>query len=880
MITAARRHAAALLIVLLVSSATLQVLVAAESPAGHWEGAIRLPGTELKVRVDLSGDASALKGTIDIPDQGARALPLEKLAFDGSKISFAIGGIPGEPTFRGAVGADGKSIAGDFTQWGQTFPLSLARGGDPGASSLQMLGDFKAFAEKVLKDWNVAGAGVAVVDDGRVILSEGYGLRDLDKKLPVTADTLFAIGSSTKAFTATLVAMLVEDGRLEWDKPIRTWLPDFELKDSFASERMTPEDLLCHRSGLPRHDVVWYGSSLSRRELYDRLRYLEPSKDFRTTFQYQNLMFTTAGVLSETVGGAPWEDQIRKRILGPLGMGHSVLTVREMEANPDHAVPYVEVDGVNGAVPARDFPAMGPAGTINSSAADMARWVQFQLGDGHAPGPGGAQLLTAPTLESLHRPRIVLPAEPRSDPDVTLRSYALGWMVESYRGKTRVHHGGNIDGYSATVSLMPSEGIGVVVLTNGNGVPVPDILVRHATDLLLRLPPTDLNGRLLVLRDAARASGKKATENAAMERRPGTKPSHQIGEYPGEFAHPAYGTVRVTGSDGANALKAELHSLKMKLEHWHYDTFRASFEDRSLAQEKMFVRFLTNGAGDVDQLAINLEPSASEIVFDRLPPARLSDPAFLRTLLGTYTLVDQPQVKATVSLRGSDTLAVTIPGQPEYLLEPARGTEFRLKGLTGYSMRFDLDSTGKVQELLFIQPEGIYKAKPGADDAGPLPSGAATLVAAAESAAAPAAKPGLGVAGLSFLTGGWETDTGDGVFVEEHWTAPAAGTLIGMGRTREGEKTLFFEFLRIEARPDGIFYVAQPRGRPPTDFRMTSQTAGEIVFENPEHDFPKRIRYTRVPGGLTARVDGGPAAPEKFEEFRYKPIAAATPAAQ
>src|SRR5580658_8495174 len=211
-------------------------------------------------------------------------------------------------------------------------------------AAAQKLDGFDAFANKELRDWKCDGFAIAIVQDGKVILSKGYGLRDVKKNLPVTDKTLFAIGSATKSFTVTSLGVLVDQGKLDWDKPVRDYLPDFRLWDQFATERMTPRDLVTHRSGLPRHDLMWYNSPFTRQELFDRLRYLEPNKDFRTTFQYQNLMFMTAGYLAGHVAGTTWQQLVRKSIFEPLGMSGSNFSVNDMQKSADFSLPYTVVN--------------------------------------------------------------------------------------------------------------------------------------------------------------------------------------------------------------------------------------------------------------------------------------------------------------------------------------------------------------------------------------------------------------------------------------------------------------------------------------------------------------------------------------------------------
>ena len=619
-------------------------LAAAADATGRWEGPIQLPGAELKVFVDLRAGAA--------PSQAAAQ------ALDG------------------------------FSDW----------------------------ARKTMADWKAPGLAVAVVKSGEVVLLEGYGLRDETSRAPVTPDTLFAIGSATKAFTATALALLVDDGKLAWDTPVREALPAFELKDPMASERTTPRDLVTHRSGLPRHDLVWYAAPHTRAELVSRLAYLEPSADFRARWQYQNLMFMTAGYLAGAVAGTTWEDFVRARIFTPLGMTASNFSVEDSKRTADFAKPYQERDAKVSEIPFRNIDAVGPAGSINSSARDMSRWLLLQTGGGVI---GATRVLSAPGLAELHKPQMVV-GESGQDPEISGTSYALGWFVDSYRGYTRVHHGGNIDGFAAMVSFVPREGIGVVALVNLNGSPLPGIVAQHAIDRLLGLPSVDWSARLLQRREAARTADKAGRAKAAEERKPGTLPAHAADEYLGDYEHAAYGVVSVTRPAAAAApataakgkpapplLAASFHGIPMALEHWHFETWRATPADPAMSERTLSLQFHDTVQGDVDRLTINLEPNAAEITFAKKAPARLSDPSFLRGLTGVYAMVDNPSVTVTVDLKGTG-LTAFVPGQPIYDLVPTRGVEFRLKQLTGYGIRFVLDAKGGVSEALLLQPNAVY----------------------------------------------------------------------------------------------------------------------------------------------------------------------------
>ena len=690
--------------------------------AGHWEGPIQTPGMELKVLVDLKVAAGAgLEGTIDIPAQGAKGLPLEAVEVRDRAVSFAIRGIPGQPTFKGTLSAEGATIEGSFSQGGQTFPFRLSRGAEPAKAAAQALEGFPDWARKTMADWKVPGLAVAVVKNGEVVLMEGYGVRDVASQAAVTPDTLFAIGSATKAFTATALALLVDDGRLNWDTPVRAYLPSFKLKDPLASERMTPRDLVTHRSGLPRHDLVWYAAPLTRRELVARLEFLEPSADFRARWQYQNLMFMTAGYLAGEVAGMPWEDLVRARIFAPLGMRGSNFSVEDSKRSADFAKPHQEKDERVIEIPFRNIDAVGPAGSINSSVRDMSRWLLLQLGGGKV---GDTTVLTGPGLAELHKPQMVV-GDSGQDPEISGTSYAMGWFVESYRGHVRVHHGGAIDGFIAMVTFLPREGIGVVALANLGGTGLPEVVARQAIDRLLGLPPIDWSARLLQRREAGRKAEKSGKAKGAEERKPGTRPAHALDEYVGDYEHPAYGVVSVSRSaaptpDAASkpskgkpqaapapALAGAFHGIPMALEHWHYETWKATPSDPAMSEDTLFVQFHDSVGGDVDRLTINLEPSAPEIAFAKKPPSRLSDPAFLRGLTGAYTMADNPTFTITIDLKGTG-LTAFVPGQPIYDLVPYRGTEFRLKQLTGFAVRFVLDEKGAVKEALLVQPNAVF----------------------------------------------------------------------------------------------------------------------------------------------------------------------------
>jgi CubicO group peptidase (beta-lactamase class C family) len=670
--------------------------------AGRWEGTIDVLGTKLTVDLDFAKKTDgAWTGDITIPAQGAKDLPLEGIKIDGAEVAFAIAGVPGNPTFRGQISADGAMITGTMTQGAGAFPFELKRGEDPVAKVRKALEGFDELVAKSLSQLKVPGAAVAVVKDREVILAKGYGFRDVEGKLPMTADTLLAIGSSTKAFTAYALGTLVDQGRIEWDKPVRAYIPWFRLYDAQAGERLTPRDLVTHRSGLPRHDLLWYNNSTATRErLVRSLAYLPPTADLREKWQYNNLMFLTAGYLVETMTGNSWEDSVRTLVFAPLGMVRSNFSVVESQKDKDFALPYAERDGKLTKIPFRDITLVGPAGSINSSVNEMSRWVSVHVNGGKL---GDTRVIGAATLADLHKPYMTT-GNVSTRPDITAADYALGWFVDNYRGHGRVHHGGNIDGFSAMVSLWPNDGLGFVVLTNKSGTGLPELLIRTAADRILGLEAVDWIGDAAKQQAEGEAVGKKAEEKKATRRRPGTAPAHKLEEYAGDYSHPGYGGLKVTLAAGQ--LGFVYNGIATPLAHWHYETFNGGKTDDPTFKD-MKLNFQTDVNGNVVGVAVPLESTLEAIYFAKRPDARLSDPAYLKTLAGSYTLAPQT---VTVALRGS-VLTLSVPGQPVYDLVPEVGGEFSFKTVKAIRIRFLEDAKGNATGLEIIQPSGVYEYK-------------------------------------------------------------------------------------------------------------------------------------------------------------------------
>jgi CubicO group peptidase (beta-lactamase class C family) len=567
----------------------------------------------------------------------------------------------------------------------------------PTAVAKPALGDFDDFVNQALKDWKVPGAAVAVVQGDKVILLKGYGYRDLEKQLPVTQDTLFAIGSITKSFTVTTLGMEMDEGKVDWDKPVRDYLPAFKMYDPVLTEQMMIRDLITHRSGLPRHDMVWYSSDFSREDIISRLRYLEPNKPLRSTFQYNNLMFMTAGYIAGLLNSKTWEDTIRERILSPLGMKGTNFSLKDSQSSPDFALPYRKGNDVKAEVKRMPFDeqcpdrcAIGPAGEINSSVADMSRYVLFHLNKGKLEGKA---LLSENNAIQMQTPQMVLQGTPDYKEE-SEASYGMGFFISQYRGHKRVEHGGNLDGFSAELAFLPNDGIGVVVLTNLDGTGLPGAIAWNVFDRLLGLDQVPWSQRYLQQEIKGRESEQEAKNKGYVPHKTDTHPSHDMKDYVGDYGHPGYGVVSVMADD--SGFKLKINKITESVAHLHYDVFQvpdAPFDPFA----KLKVSFFSDANGDISTLALPLETNVKDIVFVRLPDKQLTERSFIEAFTGQYEIPGSP-TPLTMSLRGDHTLVLSSPGAPDLELLPRRGTAFDVKDQSGVTIEFKRDASGKINE--------------------------------------------------------------------------------------------------------------------------------------------------------------------------------------
>lgn len=567
------------------------------------------------------------------------------------------------------------------------------------------LNGFDDYVNKAMRDWEVPGLAVAIVKNDQVVFAKGYGIRKLGEAAPVTERTLFAIGSSSKAFTAASVAMLVDEGKVKWDDPAMRHLPGFEVFDPYVTRELTIRDLLCHRSGLQRGDFLWYGSDYDRNEILRRTRYLKPTWSLRSTFGYQNLMYLAAGQVIAKVGGKSWDAFIKERLFLPLGMAASNTSIKDLKDNDNVSSPHSKIEEKVVVIPWRNIDNIAPAGSINSNVVDMAQWVRLQLGEGTYQGK---RLFSSGVAKEMHTAQTVIRAEPPYSlfyPEAHFLNYGLGWFMHDYRGRKVVEHGGAIDGMRAQVAMIPEEKVGLVVLTNLNGTALPVALMYRIFDAYLGGPQRDWSSELLKSFKALEEQGKAAQKKQEQERIKDTKPSVALENYSGTFKNDLYGEVKVTNNGGKLRLRFG-PAFESDLEHWHYDTFQARFSGGGVS--KVQTTFSLNSQGKVDTITVNL-PGVADYPFKRVPdpPASTSiaiSESDLKKFAGKYES-KSPPLEVSLEMVGGK-LKLIVPGQPVYDLTPIDPTRFRIAGAPeGFLVQFEM-AEGKVKSVNLAQGSG------------------------------------------------------------------------------------------------------------------------------------------------------------------------------
>ncbi|QGW27516.1 serine hydrolase [Phnomibacter ginsenosidimutans] len=561
------------------------------------------------------------------------------------------------------------------------------------------LAGLDSMINSILTEWNVPGVSIAVVEKNKVLFTGGFGYRDYENKKPVTGNTLFAIGSCTKAFTASLIGNLVKDFSLDLDAPISSYYPALKFYNSELTSNVTVRDLLCHRTGLPRHDYAWYSGAMGNRDSMVRLiKYLEPSAPLRQTFQYNNLNYVALARLLEITYQKSWEQLIEEKLFAPLSMKSS--STGQMSNASDYSIGYINK---NGHLQELDFlpsalSGIAPAGGIASSANDMAKWLLMWTNQGAFDGK---EIITAEFYKQAISSQMIasanLPSKLMSD--YYFFNYGLGWYTVNYRGHYGVGHGGNINGFSSFVSFLPIDSIGIFISVNQHNSEVPRILHNIIADRMIGASYRDWNS---IMKMQTRTLPLNAGNTVKA-----TKPSHSFTDFAGTYTNNAYG--RIVIKDSKDGLTGTFNRWNLKIKHLQYNYFTFFIDEQAFdGSEAMNGQFTIGADGAIASLQMPFESSVKDIEFKRQVSTSQIIKVDLTDYCGDY---DFNGSVATIYLTSNSILKAKVPGQPEFELQPIGQDEFAVKGAKGVKIKFERDDKGNIPACVFVQPNGSLSVK-------------------------------------------------------------------------------------------------------------------------------------------------------------------------
>lgn len=563
--------------------------------------------------------------------------------------------------------------------------------------------------EKARVALKTPGFAVAIVQKDKIVYAKGFGYKDVENQVPVTENTLFAIGSSSKAFTSAVLGVLRKDEKIDFDERPGKYIPELRFSEPWMNEQIIVKDLMAHRTGLPRHDFSWFMfPSESKTELIKRIEFQEPFTGLRQQWYYNNWMFFLQGEIGARLTGKTWEQNVKELFFDKLGMTRSNFRIPEMEKDADKSFGYsVELDGKTSKMDYYNIAAMGPAGAINSSVSEMSNWLITWINGGKFKGE---QIIPEDYVkEAMSAQMVVAAGTPSKEhPDVQFSNYGYGWFLASYRGHYRVEHGGNIDGFSASASFFPTDSLGIMILTNQNGSPLPNVVRNMIADHMLNLEPADWLGETVKrLEEAkeAQAKAKAAADSTAKVSL--TKPSHILMDYTGTYDHPGYGKMEIDLKN--DTLFVQTGLLGGFLEHKDYDTFNLYliYQGKPNRDNPFVFQFVSNMTGDISGLKAALEPAIDPIEFKRTPKENELSVDDLKKYEGAYLLMGVQEVKIYIK---EEKLYAFVPGQPEYELVNIGEHEFNLKVLEGFKVKFE-EKDGEIIAVSFIQPNGTFRGE-------------------------------------------------------------------------------------------------------------------------------------------------------------------------
>jgi CubicO group peptidase (beta-lactamase class C family) len=486
--------------------------------------------------------------------------------------------------------------------------------------------DLDDYVARTMKEFDVPGIALAVVKDGRVVISKGYGVREQGKQALVDENTLFGIASNSKAFTTAALAMLVDEGKLSWDDRVIKHLPAFQLYDPYVTREMTVRDLLTHRSGmgLGAGDLMWWPpTDFTREEITRNIRYLKPVTSFRTAYAYDNVLYMVAGEVLKAISGKTWDEFIKERILAPLGMNRSNTSTRDLRPGENVVSAHAMADGVLKAIPFNNLDNIAAAGAINSSVADMTKWMIAQLANGRYRSADGTEkrLFSERQNQQMWSAQTILPINQNPPAQIAalkpnFSAYGLGWGLQDYRGHKIVSHTGGLAGMVSKVTLVPDINLGVVVLTNQEEGGAFSSISWRIVDSYINAPSTDWTKAYSELRKSQLQGAEAAVKGAATKRNADSKPSLPVKSYAGTYRDAWYGDITITESNGRLSLRFNRTPLlNGDMEHWQYDTFIVRWRERSLNADA-YVSFSLKPDGSIEQMKMAAVSSLTDFSFD------------------------------------------------------------------------------------------------------------------------------------------------------------------------------------------------------------------------------------------------------------------------
>lgn len=556
--------------------------------------------------------------------------------------------------------------------------------------------------ETVLEVSKAAGFSIGIVKGSDIIYAKGFGFSDIENKTPMTSNTIFAIGSSTKAFTASLMGLLREKEKVDFETSPRKYVPELQFYNSEMNAQITVKDLMTHRTGLPRHSAAWkMFPTESQDEFLARITHQEPLYTVRSKFRYNNFMYFVQGLVAERLTDKSWEKNIEQNLFEPLQMNSSTAAIEGLKNNSEAAIGYYFENGVTTKIDYKDIGMMNPAGGINSSVNDMSKWLIAWLNKGAYQGK---QILPRNYVKEAISSQMVISGRlPKdSNPGSFMDNYGYGWFISSYKGHYRVDHGGNIDGFTANVAFYPTDDLGIVVLSNQNRSGVPQIITNIVADQLLDAPDTDWVAKLeKIIEQQTKISETEPIVSIA--------PARSLNDYTGSYKHKGYGTFDVIEKNDSLFAKFPAYTQWLNPVHPNvFDTFYVFDGEVDKQSKAKSIKFVTNFEDKISGSEIKLERTLNPIAFERTPlETNQTVQANMDAYIGEYAF---KSMTFDVTKKNNQ-LHMTVNGDQTVQLEISKEHSFSVVEKEGYSISFTMDKNQMASDLILHQPNGTFTAK-------------------------------------------------------------------------------------------------------------------------------------------------------------------------